>query len=299
MLNFALPGVSSSGAEVPIPVVSEPEEIPLAGPSKLSEETHPLNQPLPSIAITKPPAPQPVDLPSPDDIIAPIPREPLASFDVDLERGPEASMDDNDHPLSSPTAPFVRVRSPPRQTPPTKGPVEAALISLPSDHSEELPAVSEATLIETLSSSTAIADLLDGDTTVVDIDEKTLKSAHSGAPQLAEEGSKDSQINESKLNDVDVDTTIRLIGGGGIVGDVADLSVEEEEDNNHEQVTSDAAEVASITSLTSNDSTASRNQSRHSKKKSISAGLKKLGKFGSGVRTAKSDKDQGSVSSSA
>ena len=93
---------------------------------------------------------------------------------------------------------------------------------------------------------------------------------------------------------LDADTTIRLIGGGGVTGTVDDLPGEEQP--LHNESTSDKAEVASITSLTSNDSIASKSKS-HVKKKSISAGLKKLGKLGSGVRTSKSDKEKDSVSS--
>ncbi|EMD38350.1 hypothetical protein CERSUDRAFT_113510 [Gelatoporia subvermispora B] len=79
----------STGAEVPIPVLADVEETSaLAAPLGNVTNQHSLpqaRQPLPIISVTKPPAPKPVDLPSPESIEPP--SSALSYPDGDLEAG--------------------------------------------------------------------------------------------------------------------------------------------------------------------------------------------------------------------
>jgi hypothetical protein len=75
-------------------------------------------------------------------------------------------------------------------------------------------------------------------------------------------------------DEIDVDTTVRLVGGGGVAG-IAPV-VEEE------ATRADDTDAASITSATS-ESEVNKGQKKHKKTKSGLAGLKKLGHL-SGLR---------------
>ncbi len=83
----------------------------------------------------------------------------------------------------------------------------------------------------------------------------------------------------------DPDTTIRLVGGGGLSGTSEEplqadgVLVDEPE---AEEEADAAAEVASIKSVDSKASTASKKHTRN--KSSISSNLKKIGKLGGGKR---------------
>lgn len=135
VLNLASKSTPSD-AEVPIPVLetNNPDEatptianneFAEAGPSKV----------LPIISVTKPPAPRPVILPSPQDFQSPSPTDSRAtSFDIDLERGRQLSMDEVEHPLSGAT---VAVK-PPSPTTPTAV----------RRHNESVSTVKEATLVQ-------------------------------------------------------------------------------------------------------------------------------------------------------
>jgi hypothetical protein len=90
----------------------------------------------------------------------------------------------------------------------------------------------------------------------------------------------------------DPDTTIRLVGGGGVVGTTEELS------SDGAEVKVDVAEVASIKSVKSSDSVASMKAGKHTKnKKSITAGLKKIGQLGGGGKRKKDS--SGSIKDSA
>ncbi|KZT11306.1 uncharacterized protein LAESUDRAFT_720526 [Laetiporus sulphureus 93-53] len=91
-LQIAAPG-SGSAAEVPIPVLSEvPEETSALAPApaplrNVTNQSRPTSKPvLPTISVTKPPAPLPVELPTPEAI------DPLTS-DSDFRSPPEGDLE--------------------------------------------------------------------------------------------------------------------------------------------------------------------------------------------------------------
>ncbi|KAH8116913.1 hypothetical protein DFH11DRAFT_1578152 [Phellopilus nigrolimitatus] len=141
-------GASSSSAEVPIPVLGDRDESNLATPTAaLTNVTNrmatdsPTEKALPTISVTKPPAPLPVNLPSPQDFQSPSPTDSRGtSFDeTDLESGRQLSLDEVEHPLSGAT---VSVKSSSPTTPTARRPnesistvKEATLVQIPLDDS--------------------------------------------------------------------------------------------------------------------------------------------------------------------
>ncbi|KAF9068681.1 hypothetical protein BDP27DRAFT_1265958 [Rhodocollybia butyracea] len=90
-----IPSLDGSAAEVAIPVLADVDDLETAevttptaktNPTAITRKAHPN---LPTISITKPPIPLPVELPTPRDIVA-LPSPPdsrHSSFDEDLESG--------------------------------------------------------------------------------------------------------------------------------------------------------------------------------------------------------------------
>ena len=250
---------------------------------------------LPTISVTKPPAPRPLELPSPRDLRSPSPVDSRGtSFDQDLERGREISFDEIEHPLSTAAVP-VKSQSPTSPTSRTPAEIvspikEATLVSLPPS---DTPTPAE-------SSTSTVPDLLQQDepSEGVPIDpiepesspvtkkrevEELLVNTDAGPSNSERTPTEAPQAAVPEDDTQDPDTTIRLIGGGGVAGIVSEP--EPVADGEHD---TDLAEVASITSITSTDietasvtSKASK-KSKHEKKKSFTAGLKKIGKLGSG-----------------
>lgn len=234
--------VEESATEVAIPVVSTDTTTSPAG-----RRMPPAN--LPTISITKPPAPLPVDVPTPRDIAAlPSPPDSTHSFEDDLESGHSPNTMKQQDPTfvsrrpadsayasgSNPTTPtsksFASGRAPPSPPPEVDLLVDAEPVSAPA--------------IEVSSSESASA---------IFTEEK----------------------NEPEAEDPDV--TIRLVGGGGMYG-VADSN--EEEDSSLPDSKADANDATSVTSSTSESSVKNGGEKKHKKTKSGLSGLKGLGSLG-------------------
>lgn len=124
------------------------------------------------------------------------------------------------------------------------------------------------------------------------VDDATLAGPSQAQPAASAKSEEDSPVlvdaPDVSTQEQDPDTTIRLIGGGGISGTLDDalqadgVLVDEADTAEATAPADDAADVASIRSV---DSKASTSSKKHGKKKSISSGLKKLGQLGGKRRT--------------
>ncbi|KAJ3789856.1 hypothetical protein GGU10DRAFT_342031 [Lentinula aff. detonsa] len=269
-----------SAAEVPIPVLADVDSIeavdllpdsattPTTMVNLTNSRTSPPN--LPTISITKPPMPLPVELPTPRDIMA-LPSPPdsrHSSFDEDMEAGRTRGISELStgntsvsRCISSVEASTAAVTSPPSPPP------EDLLVD-PDSALETTPIIQGAELSSPDS------------TEVVKSEPEPLIDASSNSLLVPVESVEDTE------NAIDPDVTIRLIGGGGSSGNVAELT-------NEETVLDGAdpdADVASLTSTISvtSDSSPTKKEKKHKKTRSGLAGLKKLGLGG---------KKKGSVSS--
>ncbi|KAI0636779.1 hypothetical protein C8Q77DRAFT_1094587 [Trametes polyzona] len=271
---------TTAGAEVPIPVLADTNnEVETSAldesslPTPLGNVTNfSQRQQLPTISVTKPPAPMALDLPSPSNIESDTEEHGFPRQD-DIEGSP-ALQDPASHvPLTAVPARKVRARS----TSPT--PAIDTVIT-------ESPPVMQPSISV---SPPNVPDLL--------VDAATLAGPSQTQPPVAAsaKSEEDSPVlvdaPHEPTQEQDPDTTIRLIGGGGISGTLDDtLQAEgvlvDEADTTEAAADADtadaAAEVASIRSI---DSKASTSSKKHGKKKSISSGLKKLGQLGGKRRT--------------
>ncbi|KAK0502704.1 hypothetical protein EDD18DRAFT_1134609 [Armillaria luteobubalina] len=268
-----------SGSEVPIPVfadVDEPSIPPIASSSNVNITSSRKTPPnLPTIAVTKPPAPLPVELPTPRDIVS-LPSPPdstHSSFDEDLEagRGRPLALEQDASLVSSsrrseladdlpdPTGPTVLIEEP-----------EALL-----------PATPPQEISETLSSPTDIHDLL-ADSAPVLTAEPMQPVTPSSRPEIPNSASdliidtsdtlkpETDRLQAPMSVDVDADPTVRLVGGGG--SGTAEPPPDAEE--NHptiEAVDSDAASMISEPGVSSSNA----GDKKHKKSKSGLAGFKK------------------------
>ncbi|KAJ4487557.1 ARP2/3 complex 16 kDa subunit (p16-Arc)-domain-containing protein [Lentinula aciculospora] len=263
----------SSAAEVPIPVLADVDGVeasdllpddPVNTPTNLknSATTNNRRPPpnLPTISITKPPMPLPVELPTPRDIVA-LPSPPdsrHSSFDEDLESGRARGISE----ISTDNISTSRRASPADASP--------VVTSPPSPPPEDLLADSDSVL-ETTPIIQA-AELSSPDSTEVTAPEpsqpESLVDTSSDSALVPEERVKDAE----SANDPNV--TIRLVGGGGSSGDVAELAKEEPIVDGTD-IDADVASLASTTSVAS-ESSPSKNEKKHKKTRSGLAGLKKL-----------------------
>ncbi|TFK91244.1 hypothetical protein K466DRAFT_542085 [Polyporus arcularius HHB13444] len=214
---------------------------------------------LPTISVTKPPAPMPVDLPSPSNLT---PDEETSEFPLqnDIEGNPVVTGSVSTVPLTAVPPRKARSRSPsPKLTLQT----EPTLIESPDAHPVGLPP--------------AVPVLLVDDTTLAGPSHSEASVKSEDSPVLIDAADVSSHQ--------DPDTTIRLVGGGGLSGTSEEplqadgVLVDEPE---AEEEADAAAEVASIKSVDSKASTASKKHTRN--KSSISSNLKKIGKLGGGKR---------------
>jgi hypothetical protein len=254
-----------SAAEVPIPVLAEIHD------SSVPEEvaTEPLTKlPIPTISVTKPPAPLPVDVPTAHDIIS-ISDGYIREVDDDLEAGQGMMMQEID-PKPEP----IVIQRKPSNTPPVEKKVErkedAILVSIP----QEQP-LSHSPEPLSPSSPHQEVDLLSDEEDMLEMPESSSGSEETdGSKSLKLEATESEAASEPSQTP---DTTIRLVGGGGTQGTLEDAEEEEIED---EESDGDLVEVESMHSATSTDS-ASKKAGKHEKKKSsISSGLQKLGNMG-------------------
>ncbi|KAL1944630.1 hypothetical protein VTO73DRAFT_3060 [Trametes versicolor] len=264
--------VTGNGAEVPIPVLADADSetetsvldesslpTPLGNVTNFSQR-----QQLPTISVSKPPAPMPVDLPSPSNLDSDTEEDHFPRQD-DIEGAPAIQESTSTVPLTAVPPRKVRARS--------KSPEPAIDIVITNS-----PPVMPIT-----ASPPTVPDLL--------VDAATLAGPSQTQPEVAAtaKSEEDSPVlvdaPDVSIQDQDPDTTIRLIGGGGIVGTSDDAlqadGVLVDEADTTEADADPAADVASIRSVDSKASTASK---KHGKKKSISAGLKKLGQLGGAKR---------------
>ncbi|KAF8232286.1 hypothetical protein L208DRAFT_937837 [Tricholoma matsutake] len=274
--------------EVNVPVVADVNEpTPISAVSTtLSSVTITGNRParldLAAVPGTRLPAPLPLELPTAHDIIpSPSPPDSInssyhSSFEVDLEsgrgrgRGMLEVSRDNGKLVSSAGRSQALPPTPPGDT--AVVPVSHSLPSVESSGEAQAPTID-------------LPDLLTDSAPVMDtklIDPYSPSSVHSQHPVLqlepaadaasapSEEAPAESVVAASAI-EVDSDTTVRLVGGGGTAGTTP--AIEEELPQ------TDDTDIASITS----GSEIKKGQKTHKKTKSSLASLKKLGHL-SGMR---------------
>jgi hypothetical protein len=234
--------------EVPIPVLAVVKD----GHDVPQQPSGSISSPVPTISVTKPPAPLPVSLPTPNDIeVSPTPSV-SSSFDGDLEAGHGVSMRE-----------IPRTHDPvftPRRTSPGKSPRMLR-------KTDPLLSTPPAELVD-LSSPKQLPDLL------TDPDPAQLAMRPS-TPTRSEAGDAHMATVDGTGEQDEAETTIRLVGGGGSTGPAdakalpADNSTFDEPEPLHE------ATSASNNSLT---------KSKPEKRKTLASGLKKLGNLGAGKR---------------
>ncbi|SJL04659.1 uncharacterized protein ARMOST_08027 [Armillaria ostoyae] len=267
-----------SGAEVPIPVFADVEESsipPIASSSNVNITPARKTPPnLPTIAVTKPPAPLPVELPTPRDIVS-LPSPPdstHSSFDEDLEAGRSRQLSlEQDASLVSSS----RRSEPADDLPDPTGPT--VLIEEPE---ALLPTTPPQEISETLSSPPDIHDLLADSAPVLTAEpmQPVIPSSRPEMPNLASDLIIDTsdalkpetdRLQAPMSVDVDADPTVRLVGGGsGIAEPPPDA---EENHPTVEAVDSDAASMISEPGVSSSNA----GDKKHKKSKSGLAGFKK------------------------
>ncbi|KAI0748318.1 hypothetical protein C8Q80DRAFT_1171194 [Daedaleopsis nitida] len=262
-------GSASDGAE-PTPVGGQEKEItsaidesslatPLGNVTNFSAARQ-----LPTISVTKPPAPMPVNLPSPSTLT---PEDEIEGghfpLQNDVEGNPAIEGAVSSVPLTAVPPRKARSRSPsPKLT----------LQTTPSISIEDSPDA-----IKPVDPVVPVPDLLVDDIPLAGPShmETTASSSKSeDSPVLIDAA----DVSSSQ----DPDTTIRLVGGGGVSGTTEEALQSDGVLVDEPEGDTDAAEVASIKSVDSKASTASKS---HKKKGSISLGLKKLGQLGGKRRT--------------
>jgi hypothetical protein len=269
---------TEKSAEIHVPILTDVNEsIHASTVNAVSSNTR--NRPIvAAVSVTRPPAPRPVELPTPHDIVlTSSPPESIdsyhSSFEVDLESGQrqgmrEVSRDDANLVSSakrSKNLPFI----PLEDTTPVAVSSSPPPTSSPHDVRRSSPAIDP-------------PDLLIDSTPVLDAGPPSPKSTHpedsAPHPEAVAEDVSNASSQEYSIepviseDEIDVDTTVRLVGGGGIAGTAP--VVEEEE-----ATRTDDTDAASITSLTS-ESEVSKGKKKHKKTKSGLASLKKLGHLG-------------------
>lgn len=214
----------------------------------------------------------PVELPTPRDIQSlPSPPESInITHNDDLESGQARGMRDEAEtsPLSTrlptppPTADDTKSPSSPSQQPSVSHEQEHDLLV---DTAPELPSNSPASPqtptpeppLLASSSDSQVHPSLSSDTSIL---------------QTPASSSEPESVGVVDGDAADPNTTIRLIGGGGVAGVIGD---DKEEPEQSPDGGADADDTASISSVVSTNSTKT-----HKKTKSGLAGLKKLGKIG-------------------
>lgn len=204
-----------SGAEVPIPVfTSEPEEIQTNATAE--------GVPIPTISVTKPPAPLPVDLPTEHDIVPVDPVYTRGDRERDLEAGEGMMMQEIEHKVEVVTV----NRTPSPRTSPMLANSEftedAVLVPLPDQGELSSPRSS----IEHIGD----VDLLSDEDAVLRSITSTGKLSereHSERKNLPSGSSPDELIKSpGSGEEVPPDNTIRLVGGGGTRGKIEDTTRE-------------------------------------------------------------------------
>lgn len=266
---------TGSGAEVPIPVFSEAGEetsalaaAPLGNVTNKTHKSNSSSRPtLPTISVSKPPAPLPLSLPTPEPLESPT-SEMRPSADDDIEANGDMVMREIDlghrrisagqfsqSPSSS--AGTARALSPPHRT----------LTESP----EEIHAFSSTP------GSSQTPDLLASPEELVSppLPELTHTLGNDDEPPAKDEDDSPVLIH---ADDAPLpDTPIRLVGGGGTSGTV-------DESLQNEGVLVEEPESVELSPVRSNDTAVTA--VAHGKKKSISSSLKNFGQLGGGKRSS-------------
>ncbi|KAJ7074291.1 hypothetical protein C8F01DRAFT_1099976, partial [Mycena amicta] len=166
------------GLGVLVPPEGEAQNIVIDETSTPVNASHP---PLPTISVTKPPAPLPVDLPTESDIdVPPSPSDsPRSSFHDDLESGRGIGMREVNHDSS-----IIQPNPLPTSTSPISSPPPTAIPDLLLDAAPIVPSPVQPVSL----------------------------------PHTEEAPSTSAPATEPDEDAVDPDVTIRLVGGGGIAG---------------------------------------------------------------------------------
>ncbi|TCD63292.1 Cell wall assembly regulator [Steccherinum ochraceum] len=250
---------SGSAAEVPIPVLNE-DDAPTPLANSTNRELYSARQPpLPTISVTKPPVPLPVNLPTEDDLITPVEAENQAVMQ-DLEAGIGVMMQEIEQHSAA-----AHVSPPPVLSISTSNTLrEAASVPLPAS-----PAPREATSPGPISSP--VINLLEDSAPILPtppIIPSSPNEKHAmESPVL---------ISTEEVLEKDPDTTLRIVGGAAGVPIPTD-----------ESLSGDAVLVSTTVPEEPSDFTRvslSDAPPKSEKRSSIALGLKKIGNMGGGKR---------------
>ena len=275
--------IEGSGTEVSISVTADHDEstrTPLAPENDTNSTSR---QHLPPISTSKPPAPLPVELPTPYDILPPSSSQ--SSFEDDLENGHSVGMREISRDQEA-------ILVPPRRSPQTKDVTVASRpSSSPTSHSvspENNYPTGSSVLVDSspLAPAPQVQDLLadsDPGLDTAPIEPTSPLTSKSSDATAAEQSSaqerqtsEETQVPGTRGDGKDtVDLTVRLVGGGGIMGASDATSLLQEDAGESEPDLTDTASVTSATTPTGEVSTARKSGKKHERKKSGLAGLKK------------------------
>ena len=225
------------------------------------------SRPIPTISVTKPPLPLPVNLPTEDDIVTPVDVENQAVMQ-DLEAGIGVMMDEIEHTSAAAhvTPPPVLSRSP------STGLREAATIPLPSSPTPREVGTSSPNPL-----TSPAANLLEDPAPTLPT--PPIVPSISTTPQPEEKHEDDSPVLVS-TDDVEEDlpqATVRIVGGA--IGQPLPAGPTSED------LSSDGVLVASAHEEEPPSPPAeTAAPKKHEKKSSISSNLKKIGNLGGGKR---------------
>ncbi|KAG6874037.1 hypothetical protein C0995_006894 [Termitomyces sp. Mi166 len=257
-----------SSVQVGIPILAD-VDTPIPAPTSV-----PSSASLPAISVTHPPAPLPVELPQPLDILPESespPESTSSSFDDDLESGRSIGM--RVHEVSNLVSrrPLPRENSNASSSGSTSALVAPPSTSTSPSHDTDGPSASP----PVSRSKTDIPDLLALDAEPIALSSSTSVKAPDSSPIPIQELSLDDEKKPAAVADEggQPDTTIRLLGGGGEVAGI----VKPKEELKKEEIQSGAGNGGDVASDTVSSEMAANDVKTHKKIKSGLAGLKKLG----------------------
>ncbi|KAI0320084.1 hypothetical protein OF83DRAFT_1162593 [Amylostereum chailletii] len=225
---------NESGAEVAIPVIAEAEigDAHGAGASTTLEQSRPV---VPTISITKPPAPRPVILPTENDIMSPLVYDDPTT-PADLESGYGSSLPDVEI-----TNPSPRTRTPARS--PTSPLEDASLVSISTAPSSDAPKPPKAGMADITDLLTDAAPTLD--TAPIEPSPSTPSTPKPAPDLLSDDLPQENVIaDDGEVKDVDeAASTVRLVGAGGSVGVAPE---DEAEEDNEGAEANDVLETAEL-----------------------------------------------------
>lgn len=281
--EIPIPILNDSTEDIPSPIVgamkkhSTVKQHSLAKPGTPKRQSPPSN--LPTIAVTKPPAPLPVKLPTALDIVpSPSPPDSKHSSLEDLESGRVNGMREVAEDIGLVTSTRKTGKAPLRHDS-ADATGSAIPIPIPSIPPPLISPITtpRATPTTFPPNSPFLRDLLAD--SVPGMDKEPIEPS----PVTPEATHPPLELDTSS-DDLKVDTTIRLVGGGGQTG-VAEnpvISSLEEEGQPPTEVVKDAQ----VATINSSEAGSKSNEKSHKKSKSSLVSLKKIGQLG---RTIKRD----------